>query len=102
VAYRTALKARAQAANRRRLHRHLADTLPPPVEDGAVWRDLRPILDEEVFEKVRYKWRRRRTIVRFIVLAFDRWHKNWLATTDEAQPVTIPHRRPRREPKSAA
>jgi len=54
------------------------------------------------FEKVRYKWRRRRTIVRFIVLAFDRWHKNWLATTDEAQPVTIPHRRPRREPKSAA
>jgi hypothetical protein len=27
------------------------------------------------FEKVRYKWRRRRTIVRFIVLAIDRWHK---------------------------
>ncbi|MFO0969305.1 MAG: transposase [Gemmataceae bacterium] len=26
------------------------------------------------FEKVRYKWRRRRTIVRFIVLAIDRWH----------------------------
>lgn len=26
------------------------------------------------FEKVRYKWRRRRTIVRFIVLALDRWH----------------------------
>ena len=25
------------------------------------------------FEKVRYKWRRRRTIVRFIVLALDRW-----------------------------
>lgn len=25
------------------------------------------------FEKVRYKWRRRRTIVRFIVLAIDRW-----------------------------
>ena len=25
------------------------------------------------FEKVRYKWRRRRTIVRFIILAFDRW-----------------------------
>lgn len=24
-------------------------------------------------EKVRYKWRRRRTIVRFVVLAFDRW-----------------------------
>jgi transposase-like protein len=27
------------------------------------------------FEKVRYKWRRRRTIVRFIVLALDRWWK---------------------------
>ena len=27
------------------------------------------------FEKVRYKWRRRRTIIRFIVLAIDRWHK---------------------------
>jgi transposase-like protein/transcription elongation factor Elf1 len=27
------------------------------------------------FEKVRYKWRRRRTIVRFIVLAIDRWHQ---------------------------
>lgn len=26
------------------------------------------------FEKVRYKWRRRRTIVRFLVLAIDRWH----------------------------
>lgn len=27
------------------------------------------------FEKVRYKWRRRRTIVRFVVLALDRWRK---------------------------
>jgi transposase-like protein len=26
-------------------------------------------------EKVRYKWRRRRTIVRFLVLAFDRWRQ---------------------------
>lgn len=26
------------------------------------------------FEKVRYKWRRRRTIIRFIVLAIDRWY----------------------------
>jgi hypothetical protein len=26
------------------------------------------------FEKVRYKWRRRRTIVRFLVLAIDRWY----------------------------
>ena len=28
------------------------------------------------FEKVRYKWRRRRTIVRFIVLALDRWRSH--------------------------
>lgn len=27
------------------------------------------------FEKVRYKWRRRRTIVRFIILAIDRWYQ---------------------------
>jgi hypothetical protein len=27
------------------------------------------------WEKIRYKWRRRRTLVRFIVLALDRWWK---------------------------
>jgi hypothetical protein len=27
------------------------------------------------FEKVRYKWRRRRTIVRFIILVIDRWYR---------------------------
>lgn len=31
------------------------------------------------FEKVRYKWRRRRTIVRFVVLALDRWRQQWQA-----------------------
>jgi Transposase len=29
------------------------------------------------FEKVRYKWRRRRTIVRFVILALDRWRLGW-------------------------
>jgi len=29
------------------------------------------------FEKVRYKWRRRRTIVRFVVLALDHWRQRW-------------------------
>jgi hypothetical protein len=29
-------------------------------------------------EKVRYKWRRRRTIVRFVVLALDRWRQRQL------------------------
>jgi hypothetical protein len=32
------------------------------------------------WEKVRYKWRRRRTLVRFIVLALDRWWKEAFAT----------------------
>jgi hypothetical protein len=31
------------------------------------------------YEKVRYKWRSRRTIVRFLVLALDRWHQHRLA-----------------------
>jgi hypothetical protein len=31
------------------------------------------------FEKVRYKWRRRRTVVRFVVLALDRWHQRLAA-----------------------
>jgi hypothetical protein len=31
------------------------------------------------WEKVRYKWRRRRTLVRFIVLALDRWWKEVFA-----------------------
>jgi hypothetical protein len=31
------------------------------------------------FEKVRYKWRRRRTIIRFIVWAIDRWRQRRVA-----------------------
>jgi hypothetical protein len=31
------------------------------------------------FEKVRYKWRRRRTIVRFVILALQRWHDRRIA-----------------------
>jgi hypothetical protein len=34
------------------------------------------------YEKVRYKWRRRRTLVRFLVLALDRW---WQAARQQAQ-----------------
>jgi hypothetical protein len=37
------------------------------------------------FEKVRYKWRRRRTIIRFIVLAIDRWRQR-RATAEKAKP----------------
>jgi hypothetical protein len=41
-------------------------------------------------EKVRYKWRRRRTIVRFVALSLDRW---WKKKTKQqaAQPTTTPH-----------
>jgi Transposase len=36
-------------------------------------------------EKVRYKWRRRRTIVRFVVLALDRWRQRQLQARAKAQ-----------------
>jgi hypothetical protein len=38
-------------------------------------------------EKVRYKWRRRRTIVRFIVLSLDRWRKQRIAKEQHAAAV---------------
>jgi len=43
-------------------------------------------------EKVRYKWRRRRTIVRFVLLALDRWHQRQLiiAATSFTQPKAKP------------
>jgi transposase-like protein len=54
------------------------------------------------FEKVRYKWRRRRAIVRFVLLAIDRW---WREHPLHAQhPVTTPladHRRNVHRPKSS-
>lgn len=43
------------------------------------------------WEKVRYKWRRRRTLIRFIVLALNHWWKN--------VPRARPHRRPSRSAK---
>jgi hypothetical protein len=50
-------------------------------------------------EKVRYKWRRRRTIVRFIVLALDRWHNQRRAqeqtdATLDTKPKGLPTRKP--------
>lgn len=48
------------------------------------------------FEKVRYKWRRRRTIVRFVVLALDRW-RHRQAEVRAAEAVLQPsHANPRR------
>lgn len=44
-------------------------------------------------EKVRYKWRRRRTLVRFLVLALDRWWKEAFSSTPS------PKRRSNQKPK---
>ena len=38
------------------------------------------------YEKVRYKWRRRRAIVRFVLLAMDRWwQERWSENSDPAE-----------------
>ena len=50
------------------------------------------------FEKVRYKWRRRRTIVRFLALAIDRWHRHWVAADGRPKP---PPQRPIERPRAA-
>jgi hypothetical protein len=52
------------------------------------------------FEKVRYKWRRRRTIIRFIVLAIDRWRQRQ-AVAEKAKPRK-PKPQLQRRPKAAA
>jgi hypothetical protein len=44
------------------------------------------------WEKVRYKWRRRRTLVRFLVLALDQWWKRVLpAKRSPAVPTEAPN-----------
>jgi RNA polymerase sigma factor (sigma-70 family) len=48
VAYRIALRARANAARRRERERHAAKTLATETADELSWRDLRPVLDEEL------------------------------------------------------
>ena len=51
------------------------------------------------FEKVRYKWRRRRTLVRFVVSKLDDIWSNW--SPPEAKAKTTPHPKgdKRRKPK---
>jgi hypothetical protein len=51
------------------------------------------------WEKVRYKWRRRRTIVRFVVLALDRWRNQQMdseanAASPNRKPQGPTHRKP--------
>jgi len=57
------------------------------------------------WEKVRYKWRRRRTLVRFIVLALDRWWQEAFAPTPtrecSARQKTT-HPKPKTVPKTKA
>ncbi|HZY84352.1 MAG TPA: sigma-70 family RNA polymerase sigma factor [Gemmataceae bacterium] len=48
VASRVALKARSAAARRRGREKALAEDAPAAAGGDAVWRDLRPVLDEEV------------------------------------------------------
>jgi hypothetical protein len=53
------------------------------------------------FEKVRYKWRRRRTIVRFLVLALDRWRQQHVKRPEAAcVTATGQKRRPTHRTKS--
>jgi hypothetical protein len=60
------------------------------------------------FEKVRYKWRRRRTLVRFLVLALDHWWAEaWKQESAEhpaatAEPETRPRRAAKKNRKRAA
>jgi hypothetical protein len=52
-------------------------------------------------EKVRYKWRRRRTIVRFVVLALDHWRRQRLRLTQQ-RPVASAQARPNRKPSTSS
>lgn len=60
------------------------------------------------FEKVRYKWRRRRTLVRFLVLALDRWwqaaweKESAVPSLPQAEPKTRPRRASREKPQRRA
>jgi len=56
-----------------------------------------PIVGYATWEKVRYKWRRRRTIVRFVVVAFARWRKK-----QETSAIhTNSHHQAQKEPRSS-
>lgn len=56
------------------------------------------------WEKVRYKWRRRRTLVRFIVLALDHWWKKVFSQKPRGRPrkPRIRTGKSRRRPKKEA
>jgi transposase-like protein len=51
------------------------------------------------FEKVRYKWRRRRTLVRFVVLKLDDLWDNWSPPEAKPEATPEPNRDKRRKPQ---
>lgn len=53
-------------------------------------------------EKVRYKWRRRRTLVRYLVLALDRWWKEAFRPKDHRPSRRKTRRKPTTTPKTRA
>jgi RNA polymerase sigma factor (sigma-70 family) len=48
VAHQTALKARATAAKRNERERRMTEISEPAVADQGIWRDLQPLIDEEL------------------------------------------------------
>jgi len=48
VAHQTALKARATAAKRNEREKQMTEMPEPAVADQGIWRDLQPLLDEEL------------------------------------------------------
>jgi RNA polymerase sigma factor (sigma-70 family) len=48
VAHQTALKARAPAAKRKGRERQVVEMPEPAVAEQKLWRDLRPVLDQEL------------------------------------------------------
>ena len=77
---RTSPATRAGASSRRGTRSRTGRQRPPVIRtNNHVERTNRKL---RFFEKSRYKWRRRRRIVRFVLLAFDHWRKIQTNTTD--------------------
>jgi transposase len=54
------------------------------------------------WEKVRYKWRRRRTLVRYLVLGLDRWWENAFQPTKPQERLPPTPRKSARAPRARA
>jgi len=55
------------------------------------------------YEKVRYKWRRRRNIIRFVLLAIDRWWRQHPQHSDHhsREPTKTPQNKAPRKPNTS-